>query len=93
MAAVLLSPTHALGSGVTQGLELFTTVTHGLEEKATQFKAIASPTIKAITSTPKLLDRVSSLSIKQKFRQGASSFISFVSSGINKDYEIQNSGL
>jgi hypothetical protein len=91
MAAVLMSPSHALGSGVTQGLELFTTVTHGLEEKATQFKAIASPTIKAITS-PKLLDRVSSLSIKQKFRQGASSLISFVSSGINKDYEVQNSG-
>ena len=85
-----VSPT-SLGSSVTHGFELFSSVTHGIEEKATQFKAIASPTIKAITS-PKLLHRVASLSIKQKFKEGASSLMSFVSSGINKDYEIHNTG-
>jgi hypothetical protein len=81
----------AIGSSVAQGFDLFTSVTHGIEEKATQLKAIASPTLKAIAS-PKLLDRVSSLSLKKTLREGASSFMSLVSSGINKDYEIHNSG-
>ncbi len=87
------SPT-SLGTSVTQGFELFSSVTHGIEETATQLKAIASPSLKAMAS-PKLLilDRVSSLSWKKTFREGASSLISFVSSGINKDYEIHNSGM
>lgn len=76
---------------MAQGFDLLTSVTHGFEEKATQFKAIASPTLKAIAS-PKLLDRVSSLSLKKTLREGASSFMSLVSSGINKDYEIHNTG-
>ena len=93
--SVNMQQNNGIGSSVTQGLELFTSVTQGLEEKASQLKAIASPKLKAITqvtsASPKILDRVSSMSIR-KFREGASSIISMMSSGVYKDYEICNSG-